>query len=92
MTSGPVERATRAELRRTGMSVQSVADAALCVALARQIDATRGAVAAAAAARQLHDIMAALRARAAQERPARSDLDAIRDRRARDAAARGPAA
>jgi len=62
------------------------------VSLARQIDATRGAVAAAAAARQLHDIMAALRARAAQERPARSDLDAIRDRRARDAAARGPAA
>jgi DNA-binding FrmR family transcriptional regulator len=74
------------------MSVQQVADAALCVSLARQIDATRGAVAAAAAAKQLHDIMTALRLRAQAERPGRSQIDEIRERRARDAAARGPAA
>ena len=80
--SGPVERATRAELRELGVSVQSVADAALSVSLARQIDSARGAVAAAAAAKQLHDIMTVLRARAAELRPRRSEIDELRARRA----------
>ena len=50
---GSVERAVRSELRKLGCSVQSDGSAALAVALARQIDTARGAVAAAAAAAQL---------------------------------------
>jgi len=87
-----VERATRSELRRLKFSVLTVSDAALAVSLAVQIDHAKGAVAAAAAAKQLTDIMAALRKRAVDERPGRSDLDDLRARRARDADARGPAA
>lgn len=82
VTSGPVERATRAELRKLGVSVQEIADAALAVSLARQIDSARGAVAAAAAAKQVHDIMTALRARAAEQRPQRTGIDELRARRA----------
>ena len=80
--AGPVERATRAELRELGVSVQKIADAALAVSLGRQIDSARGAVAAAAAAKQLHDIMAALRVRAAELKPRRSEIDELRARRA----------
>ena len=79
---GPVERATRAELRELKISVQGVADAALAVSLAAQIDRSRGAVAAAAAAKQVHEIMAALRARAAELAPRRSQVDELRARRA----------
>lgn len=82
VTTGPVERATRAELRRLKVSVQEIADAALVVALAKQIDAARGAAAAALAAKQLTDIMATLRVRAAEEKPARTGIDELRARRA----------
>ena len=75
--AGSVERATRAELRKLRFSVQSDAAAALAVSLARHIDSTRGAVAAAAAAAQLRLIVADLRA-AAASRPARSRIDDIR--------------
>ena len=80
---GPVERATRRELRGLRVSVQDVADAALVVSLAAQIDRARGAVAAAQAAKQIHDIMAALRARAAEIRPQRSQVDELRARRSK---------
>jgi hypothetical protein len=55
--SGPVEKAARAELRKLRCSVQSDTSAALAVSLARQIDTSRGAVAAAAAAAQLRVLM-----------------------------------
>jgi hypothetical protein len=75
--AGGVERATRSELRKLRFSVQSDAAAALAVSLARQIDGSRGAVAAAAAAAQLRLILADLRA-AAAERPVGSRIDDIR--------------
>jgi hypothetical protein len=83
---GPVERAVRAELRGLSVSVQSVADAALVVSLAAQVDRAHGAVAAATAAKQIHDIMAALRARAAELSPARSQIDELRAKRGARAA------
>jgi hypothetical protein len=76
--AGPVERATRAELRKLGCSVQADASAALAVSLARQIDTSRGAVAAAAAAAQLRLLLADLRSAAADARPKRSQIDVIR--------------
>ncbi len=76
--SGPVERAVRSELRKLGCSVQEDGSAALAVALARQIDTSRGAVAAAAAAAQLRLLLADLRAAAATARPKRSRIDDIR--------------
>ena len=78
---GPVERAVRAELRGLSVSVQGVADAALVVSLAAQIDRARGAVAAAQAAKQVHDIMTALRARAAELKPSGSKIDELRAKR-----------
>jgi hypothetical protein len=82
--AGTVERATRAELRRLRFSVQSDAPAALAVSLARQIDTSRGAVAAAAAAAQLRLILADLRA-AAASKPAKDGIDELRARRDRAA-------
>ena len=79
---GPVERAARAELRKLGSSVQSDTSAALAVSLARQIDTSRGAVAAAAAAAQLRVLLADLRAAAAAARPERDAIDEISARRA----------
>jgi hypothetical protein len=62
MTSyGPVERATRAELRALELSVQTNAAAAAVVAVAKRLDATTGAASAAAAARELRLALAALR-------------------------------
>jgi hypothetical protein len=78
---GPVERATRAELRKLGMSVQQRGAAALGVSLARQIDNARGAVAAAAAAHQLRGILTDLAAEAEALRPERNALDELRERR-----------
>lgn len=75
---GPVEKASRAELRKLGASVQSDASAALAVSLARQIDTSRGAVAAAAAAAQLRLLLADLRTAAAQNRPVRTKVDDLR--------------
>jgi hypothetical protein len=87
--SGKVERAVRSELRKLGCSVQSDGSAALAVALASQIDSSRGAVAAAAAAAQLRLLLADLRAAAAETRPERTRID---DLRADELAARRSAA
>ena len=78
--SGPghVEKAVRSELRALKCSVQSDGSAALAVALARQIDTSRGAVAAAAAAAQLRLLLDDLRKSAAEKKPARSPVDALR--------------
>ncbi len=59
-TSGPVERATRAELRALHLSVQTSAAAAAAVAVAKRLDATTGAASAAAAGRELRLAMTAL--------------------------------
>lgn len=81
---GPVERATRAELRELKISVQTSILAANAVALAQQIDGSRGAVAAAAASLQLRQTRAELVAEAAK-RPERDVIDEINARRARRA-------
>ena len=60
-TSGPVEKATRAELRALHLSVQTSAAAAAVVAVAKRLDATTGAASAAAAGRELRLAMSALR-------------------------------
>lgn len=75
---GPVERAVRSELRGLRCSVQSDGSAALAVALARQIDTARGAVAAAAAAAQLRVLLDDLRRLAAEARPERTRIDDLR--------------
>ena len=77
---GTVERAVRAELRRLGSSVQSDGLAALAVSLARQIDTSRGAVAAAAAAAQLRLILADVAKSAV--RPGMDAIDELNARRA----------
>jgi hypothetical protein len=79
---GPVEKAARAELRGLRVSVRDCADAAVVVSLARKVDEAHGAVAAAAAGKQVHEIMAVLRARAAELSPRRSQVDELRARRA----------
>jgi hypothetical protein len=86
---GSVERAVRSELRSLKCSVQSDGSAALAVALASQIDTSRGAVAAAAAAAQLRLLLADLRAAARDARPERTRID---DLRADELAARRAAA
>ena len=75
---GPVEKAVRSELRALKCSVQSDGSAALAVALARQIDTSRGAVAAAAAAAQLRLLLDDLRKAAKDARPTRSKIDDLR--------------
>jgi hypothetical protein len=87
--SGPVERAVRSELRSRKCSVQSDGSAALAVALAAQIDSSRGAVAAAAAAAQLRQLLIDLRRAAAESRPEKTRID---DLRADELAARRSAA
>jgi hypothetical protein len=57
---GPVEKATRAELRLLHLSVRTSAAAAAAVVVAKRLDATTGAASAAAAARELRLAMAAL--------------------------------
>ncbi len=86
---GGVEKAVRSELRSLKCSVQSDGSAALAVALAGQIDNSRGAVAAAAAAAQLRLLLADLRTAARDARPARTRID---DLRADELAARRSAA
>jgi len=78
---GPVERATRAELRKLKISVQTSILAASAVSLARQIDSSRGAVAAAAASLQLRQTRADLIAEA-EKRPERDLIDELNARRA----------
>ncbi len=75
---GHVEKAVRAELRALKCSVQSDGSAALAVALARQIDTARGAVAAAAAAGQLRVLLDDLRRAAAEKQPVRTGIDDLR--------------
>jgi len=84
---GPVERATRAELRQLRVSVQTSILAATAVSLARQIDRSPGAVAAAAAALQLRETRAQLIADA-ESRPEQDILDELNARRATRVAAR----
>lgn len=86
---GSVEKAVRSELRSLKCSVQSDGSAALAVALASQIDTSRGAVAAAAAAAQLRLLLADLRIAARDARPTRTRID---DLRADELAARRSAA
>ena len=83
---GPVERAVRAELRGLQVSVRDSADAALLVSLAAQVDRAHGAVAAATAAKQVHEILTGVRARAAELRPVRSQVDELRAKRSARAA------
>ena len=78
---GPVERATRAELRALRISVQTSILAANAVALARHIDSCRGAVAAAQASAQLRQTRAELIAEA-EKRPEQDILDDLNARRA----------
>jgi len=77
---GPVERATRAELRKLGASVQSESLPATAVALARQIDSAKGGMSAAAVAAQLRLIVADV-ARSAV-RPEKDAIDELNARRA----------
>ncbi len=76
--AGPVERAVRAELRKLHASVTSDGSAALAVSLAKQIDTARGAVAAAAAAGQLRQLLIDVRRASAQLRPERKRVDVLR--------------
>jgi hypothetical protein len=80
-----VERAVRAELRSLRVSVQVDGSAALAVSLAQQIDKARGAVAAAAAAGQLRQLLVDLR-QVAAEKPERDVIDDLNARRAKRAA------
>lgn len=75
---GSVEKAVRSELRSLKCSVQSDGSAALAVALAAQIDTSRGAVAAAAAAAQLRQLLIDLRRASADARPAKTRIDDLR--------------
>lgn len=75
---GSVEKAVRSELRSLKCSVQSDGSAALAVALAAQIDTSRGAVAAAAAAAQLRQLLIDLRRESADRKPVRTRIDDLR--------------
>jgi hypothetical protein len=66
--------------------VQTDGSAALAVSLARQIDGSRGAVAAAAAAAQLRQLLLDLRTAAAEARPEGDVIDDLNARRAKRAA------
>lgn len=79
-SNGPVERATRAELRELGISVQKSASAAAAVAMARHIDTARGGVAAATATRELRAAMEELH-KVVAARPTEDPLADLRARR-----------
>lgn len=78
---GSVERAVRAELRSLSVNVRRDGSAALAVSLAQQIDHARGAVAAAAAAGQLRQLLLDLR-KVAADQPERDVIDELNARRA----------
>jgi hypothetical protein len=80
-SQGSVERAVRTELRGLKVSVRDNGRAALAVSLARQIDTARGAVAAAAAARELRGILSDLAAEAKAKQPERDAIDELLARR-----------
>lgn len=77
---GPVEKATRAELRALHLSVQESATAAAMVAVAKRLDKATGAASAAAAARELRLGMAALRVPGEVTDPELADLFAELER------------
>lgn len=78
---GLVERAVRAELRKLGVSVTDSPLAANAVSLARQIDTSRGAVAAAAASLQLRQTRADL-IEELERQPAGDVIDELNAKRA----------
>ncbi len=85
---GPVEKGTRADLRRLGVSVQQSGLAAAAVRLAKLLDAPKtSATGAATAARELRATLASLSARTrpltadTEVDPPLSDLDRIRRER-----------
>jgi hypothetical protein len=78
---GLVERAVRAELRKLGVSVADSPLAANAVSLARQIDTSRGAVAAAAASLQLRQTRAEL-IEELERQPAGDVIDELNAKRA----------
>lgn len=78
-TWGPVEKATRAELRALHFSVQSSAPAAALVAVAKRLDKSTGAASAAAAARELRLGMAALHGEPAEDPAMDPELRAMFD-------------
>lgn len=75
MAQGPVEKATRAELRKLGASSMTEALPAAAVSLAKQMDAAKGGMASAAVAAQLRLIIADV-ARSAV-RPEEDEIDAV---------------
>ena len=77
---GPVERATMAELKALGASVQTSSMAATARALARQIDLAKGGMSAAAVAAQLRLIVADVAKSAV--RPEKDAIDELNARRA----------
>jgi hypothetical protein len=85
--AGSVERAVRADLRKLGCSVQDDGLAALAVSLARQVDNSVGATAAAAAAGQLRVILADLAK--SSSGPGVDAIDELNARRAVRRAAEG---
>ena len=85
---GAVERAVRAEFRSLSVNARRDGSAALAVSLAQQIDRARGAVAAAAAAGQLRQILIDLR-KIAAEQPELDVIDELNARRATRRAAGG---
>ena len=78
---GRVKRATLAELRKLGCSVQTSSMAATAVSLAEQIDGARGGVSAATVAAQLRLIMADLEKSAV--RPEKDAIDELNSRPAK---------
>ena len=78
---GPVERAVRADLRKRKVSSQTSPLGALAVSLARQIDTSRGAVAAAAASLQLRQTRAEL-IEELERQPAGDVIDELNAKRA----------
>lgn len=77
---GRIEKATRQQLRRAGVSVQDNGLAALAVTLARTLDEGIGARDAAAVARELRATVTELTKDSAKA-PARTGLDELRARR-----------
>lgn len=78
---GPVETATRAELRRMGVKTTENGLAAAAVALAKQLDMADGPAAAAAAGRELRSALVELR----KQVPAQQQRDVVDELSARRA-------
>lgn len=77
---GPVERATREELKRLGVRAGDTGLAAAALSLARQVDAPDSTSAAAAVARELRATLADL-AKQASNAPQKDMVDELQSRR-----------